>query len=108
MPVYGDLNTMSLSDLLQWASMNRKTGVLELERNKICRRIEFRNGWIGACSSDDPPARIGQFLLSRGKISEQQLQDALSRQEVMGQNLGMILLEMGAITQQELKRQIAA
>jgi hypothetical protein len=108
MPVYGDLNTMSLSDLLQWASMNRKTGVLELERNKICRRIEFRNGWIGACSSDDPPARIGQFLLSRGKISKQQLQDALSRQEVMGQNLGMILLEMGAMTQQELKRQIAA
>jgi len=108
MPVYGELSTMSLSDLLQWASMNRKSGVLELERNKICRRIEFRNGWIGACSSDDPPARIGQFLLSRGKINKQQLQDALSKQEFTGQNLGMILLEMGLITQQELTRQIAA
>jgi hypothetical protein len=108
MPVYGDLSTMSLSDLLQWASMNRKTGVLELERNKIFRRIEFRNGWIGACSSDDPPARIGQFLLSRGKINKQELQDALSKQETTGQNLGLILLEMGRITQQELTRQIGA
>jgi len=108
MAVHGDLSTMSLCDLLQWASVNRKTGVLELERNKVCRRIEFRNGWIGACSSDDPPSRLGQFLLARGKISRERLSEALARQQATGENLGLILLDMGALTQKELAAQISA
>ena len=74
MPVFGNLSTMSLPDLLQWAALTQKTGVLEIERNRICRGIEFRKGFIGACSSDDPSNRIGQVLLSRGKITEQMLQ----------------------------------
>ena len=64
MPVCGDLSTMSLVELLRWASQGQRTGVLEVEQNKICRRIEFRKGWIGACSTDDPPAQLGQILLS--------------------------------------------
>ena len=108
MAVHGDLSTMSLCDLLQWASVNRKTGVLELERNKVCRRIEFRNGWIGACSSDDPPSRLGQFLLARGKITRDRLSEALARQQSSAESLGLILLDMGALTQKELAAQIAA
>ena len=108
MAVFGDLSTMSLCDLLQWASLTQQTGVLELERDKICRRIEFRKGWIGACSTDDPPARLGQFLLARGKISKEQLRKALATQEVNEKHLGLILMEMGLITQQELGRQVAA
>jgi hypothetical protein len=108
MPVLGDLNTMALPDLLQWASMSQKSGVLELERNKVTRRIEFRKGWIRACSSDDPRSLLGQFLLSRGKITQVQLRDALARQETTGKHLGMIFLEMGALTQAELTRQVAA
>ena len=46
MSVYGNVRTMSLPDLLQWASVNKKTGVLELERNQICKRISFRDGQI--------------------------------------------------------------
>jgi hypothetical protein len=99
---------MTLCDLLQWASVNRKSGVLELERNKVCRRIEFRNGWICACSSDDPPSRLGQFLLARGKITRDRLSEALARQESSGGNLGLILLDLGALNQKELAAQIAA
>ncbi len=108
MSVYGNIRTMSLPDLLQWASVNKKTGVLELERNKICTRISFRNGRIVACSSDDPPSRLGQFLLSRGKITKEQLRQALSRQERTGQNLGMILQEMSLLTREEIEIQVAA
>ena len=108
MAVFGDLSTMSLCDLLQWASLTQQTGVLELERDKICRRIEFRKGWIGACSTDDPPARLGQFLLARGKINKKQLREALATQEVNEKHLGLILMEMGLITQAELGRQVAA
>jgi hypothetical protein len=108
MAVVGDLTTMSLPDLLQWASLTQKSGVLELERNKVCRRIEFRKGWIRACSSDDPSSLLGQFLLARGKITQEQLRDALAEQERSRKHLGLIFLEMGALTQQELTRQVAA
>lgn len=108
MSFYGNLRTMSLPDLLQWASGNRMTGILELERNKICKRIAFREGRIVACSSEDPPALLGQFLLSRGKINRATLREALGRQEVSGENLGTILCEMGALTADELASQVAA
>ena len=101
MPVFGSLSTMALPDLLQWAALTQKTGVLEIERNRICRGIEFRKGYIGACSSDDPANRIGQVLLSRGKITEKSLKEALARQESEGANLCVILIEMGAMTQQD-------
>jgi hypothetical protein len=99
---------MSLPDLLQWASVNKKTGVLELERNKICKRISFRTGRIVACSSDDPPSRLGQFLLSRGKVTKEQLREALARQESTGENLGMIFQEMGVLTHVDIEAHVAA
>jgi hypothetical protein len=108
MPVHGDLKTMSLCDLLQWAGANHKTGVLELERNKVCRRIEFRKGRIGACSSDDPPTLLGQFLLARGKITRECLREALARQEKTGEHLGVILREKGVLSLRDLERQVAA
>ncbi len=107
MSVYGYLHTMSLPDLLQWASVNKKSGLLEIERNKIAKRISFLDGRIVACSSDDPSSRLGQFLLSRGKISQVQLRQALAQQERTGQNLGVIFQEMGALTREELEAQVA-
>jgi len=108
MSVYGNVRTMSLPDLLQWASVNKKTGVLELERNQICKRISFRGGQIVACSSDDPPSRLGQFLLSRGKITKEQLRDALTTQETSSKNLGLIFQDMGILTREEIEAHVAA
>ena len=107
MPVCGDLSTMSLVELLRWASQGQRTGVLEVEQNKICRRIEFRKGWIGACSTDDPPAQLGQILLSRGKIDEKQLREALERQERGHTNLGVVLVQMGVLYPREIARYVA-
>jgi len=70
MPLYGDLRTLSLEDLLRWAAANQKTGVLEVGRNAIYKWVEFRKGWVGSCSSNEPSSLLGQFLLSRGKINE--------------------------------------
>ena len=108
MALQGNLSTMSLSDLLRWAGANRETGVLELERNKVRKRIAFREGRIVACSSDDPSSLIGQFLLARGRITKEQLSEALGNQEQSGKTLGEILLEAGAITHEELATEVAA
>jgi hypothetical protein len=108
MGINGTLQTISLPDLLHWASSSRKTGILEVERNKIRKSIAFREGRIVACSSGDPSCRIGQFLLARGKISQDDLREALSRQETTRQPLGAIFREMGLLSEEEIDRQIVA
>ncbi len=108
MALHGMLRTMSITELLTWISTNKKSGVLEIERRKICRRVQFSEGRVAASSSDDPPSRFGQFLLSNGKITEEQLREALTRQATGSKNLGTILREMGVLSEAEERRQIAA
>jgi len=102
MGLYGNLSTMSVGELLRWVDGGRKTGTLEVERDKIVKRITFESGRVASCSSNDPTTLMGQFLLSRGKITRELLSQAMSRQGgAPGRpaNLGQILLEMDAITQ---------
>jgi hypothetical protein len=102
MPLVGSLSTMPLPDLLQWLAGALKTGLLRIERKRITKVIALKGGRIVGCSSDDPPHRLGQFLLSREKISAVQLREALAIQGENGQHLGRILVEMGAITPDDL------
>ncbi len=108
MSIQGNLNTMKLPDLLRWAAEHSETGVLEIERNKVCKRIAFREGRITGCSSDDPPSRIGQFLLARKKITREDLAKALQIQEETRTNLGAILQDMGVIEAEELAYELSA
>ena len=107
MPIFGTLDTMPLSSLIRWLAEAEKSGVLEIERDRRCKAIEFRKGFVGACVSDDPSGRIGQVLLSRGKITKEHLQEALALQEVSHKQLGLTLIEMGVLSQEELARFIA-
>jgi hypothetical protein len=108
MPLLGTLSTMPLPDLLRWIGTARKTGTLQIERNKVFKWIVFQEGRVGGCSSDDPPGRLGHFLLSRGKITDDQLREALKRQESQKQHLGMILVGMGALSEDDLKQHLTA
>jgi hypothetical protein len=108
MSVYGDLRTLSLTDLLRWASSADKTGVLELERNGVSRSIEFRAGHVGSCSSNHPSSRLGQFLLSRERINEIQLQHLLTLQASTGKRLGLLLVELGLLSRSQLASEVAS
>jgi hypothetical protein len=108
MGISGSLSTMPLPDVLQWASGGRKTGVLELERHGRTKGILFESGNIVACSTNDPPARLGQVLLASGKIRTSDLREALTRQEQTGEYLGRILSEMGILSQEQVAKALTA
>ncbi len=99
---------MPLTDLLQWLAGANKTGALEIERNRVTKVISFKNGHIVGCSSDDPPQRLGQYLLSREKITGAQLREALEKQAQNGEHLGRVLVGMGAISREELTSHLEA
>ncbi len=108
MSISGSLSTMSLPDLLQWLAAAAKSGTLRVERNRVSKVIAFHAGRIAGCSSDDPPQRLGQYLISREKITAEQLLRALTLQQERGLHLGRILVEMGVIGPEELAKQLEA
>ena len=102
MAISGELETMPLAEVLQWAGAHGKSGLLEIERDRLVTRIRFHEGRIVGCSSTDPSSLLGHFLISRGKITERTLNYALTQQKETGESLPEILLEIGVLTVDEL------
>jgi len=98
---------MPPTEILQWLGGTRKTGTLEVEHDRVVRRLHFRDGAIRSCGSDYAPTLLGQHLLSRGRIAESELRAALARQEGSGRNLGDILVEAGHVTREDVERFVA-
>jgi hypothetical protein len=95
----GNLETMSLPDLLQWASRGQKTGTLVLRQDPVSKKIYFRAGLIVGSSSNDPRDYLGQVLLSEGLINEAHLRAAVEQQGQSGVMLGRILVQAGLVTE---------
>jgi len=71
---------MSVSDLLQFLAVSRKTGLLRFSQQKVLKGIYFENGIIVGSSTNDPREYLGQVLIHYGKIDEAQLQAAMEIQ----------------------------
>jgi hypothetical protein len=95
----GNLGTMTLPDLLQWASRGQKTGTLALSNESVTKKIYVRDGVIVGSSSNDPRDYLGQVLLSEGMISEQQLKEAMDLQARTRVMLGRILVQWNLVTE---------
>src|SRR5947207_4320770 len=93
---------MSVSDLLQFLAVGRKTGALKIGRARVVKQIFLENGVIVGSSSNDPKEFLGQVLLHYGKITEVQLQEALEIQRHSGSKLGTILSSRGFVSQADV------
>lgn len=99
---------MPLPDLLQWLASAGKTGTLQVERNHLKKWILLEQGCIAGCSSDDPPQRLGQYLLSRELVTPEQLRTALEAQSATGQHLGEVLVQSGVLSPDDLSKHLEA
>jgi len=102
MGIRGTLNTMCVSDLLQFLASGRQTGTLKIGRGSIVKQIHLENGMIVGSSSNDPREYLGQVLLHYGKIEEAQLQTAMEIQRQSGGKVGVILSERGDVSQEDV------
>jgi uncharacterized protein DUF4388 len=108
MPLTGSLNMMSVSDLLQFLAVGRKTGLLKFSHGKVLKGIYFENGTIIGSNTNDPREYLGQVLIHYGKIDEAQLQAAMEAQRSGAQSaapkrLGQILVDQGVLTEADLR-----
>jgi hypothetical protein len=102
MAITGNLETMSLAELLQWLANGRQTGTLIVNYGSVEKKIFLRDGAVLSSSSSDPRGYLGHFLVSKGVISEDDLAKAMAIQTEQGMLLGEILVEGGAVEQEML------
>jgi hypothetical protein len=104
MSVSGNLKTMLPGDLLQWLSLGQKTGTLCVTNKAVQKKIFFRSGRVISSASNDPREYLGQFLMSHGYITEEELMKAMEVQTQSGILLGKILVMIDVIGEEDLQR----
>lgn len=102
----GNLETMPVADLLQWASNGRYTGTIRVANAEITKMIYIRKGDIVSCTSTDPREFLGHFLVSQGAIDETDLQGAIIDQDRHSGLLGQLLVQRGAISEERLEEML--
>ncbi len=92
----GDLEHLSIIDVIQLLHTSRKTGTLKVNGRKGEILLAFSDGYLVGASHYEQGARIGNILVETGVISAETLQHALVFQQAAGSNrkpLIAILLE---------------
>jgi len=105
MAIKGSLKEASLPDVIQLLFLGRRTGCLALADRHNFGTIYFEEGHIVYAAIVNRRDRLGDILMRSGRITPEQLQQAIARQEGdRGQKLGEILLGLGALSREELER----
>ena len=66
------------------------------------KRVFFSKGKVVSSASSEPREHLGHFLVSHGFITEEQLVEAVRRQESQQSMLGKVLVDMGLISEEDL------
>jgi tetratricopeptide (TPR) repeat protein len=107
MAIKGSLKEASLPDVIQLLFLGRRTGCLALADRHNFGTVYFDEGHIIYAAIVNRRDRIGDILVRSGRITAEQLAQAIERQEGDRQHkLGEILLELGALTRGELESYI--
>src|SRR5438105_10928125 len=104
MGVSGNLKTMLPGDLLQWLSLGQKSGTLVVASKSVEKRVFFKEGRVISSASNDPRDYLGQFLISHGFLTEQELMKAMEVQHSSGILLGKLLAMLDLISEPDLLR----
>ncbi|MBI4421950.1 MAG: DUF4388 domain-containing protein [Gemmatimonadetes bacterium] len=104
MAIKGSLKEASLADVLQLVSLGQKTGCLSVADRGQFGYVYFDRGRICYASIVNRRDRLGDLLMKAGRITQQQLEDAIAAQsKTRGKRIGEILVEHGAISREALE-----
>lgn len=106
MPLVGNLRDFALHDFLYLVDRGYKTGSLQLDRPAAneAAQLYFDKGKLLSVVRPNRRERLGELLIRLGKITPQQLAQALHAQQAGNSRpLGQVLVEQRVIGQQELQ-----
>ncbi len=105
MAIQGRIEEAGLPDVLQLLALGRKTGCLSLADGALTGHIYLDVGRVSYATVANRLDRIGDMLVKSGRITQQQLDEAVADQaRTSGRHLGRILVDSGRIDRAELER----
>lgn len=100
----GSLPEVPVAPLLLAHALRQHSLVLEVRRRQVWKRIVIENGVPVDCRSNLAHETLGRYMVTEGKLGEEEYAATLSRSAARGVQFGEILLENGLVTAVELFR----
>jgi predicted nucleic acid-binding OB-fold protein len=93
----GDLSILEPTMIFQIANISRLSGVMKLITVDNVARFYFREGELLYATIETRKKRIGEFLIDKGFINREQLDEALEeyRSKRANKKIGQILIDRG-------------
>lgn len=105
MALQGTIKDFGLADILQLIGIQRKTGILTVDNGDDAVTVSFVDGQIVGADTRKRNLEdlLGTVLVRTGRITEEQLQDALKIQKGSLQRLGYVLVRTASISEEDLR-----
>ena len=105
MALVGTIKDFGLADILQLIGLQRKTGLLTLERATDTVTVKFLDGAVVGAETSlrNLEDLLGSVLVRTGRITQAQLRDALHLQKTTLQRLGYILVKQNFVSSEDLE-----
>lgn len=108
MALVGNLRDFSLADFLYLVDRGYKTGRLTLKRADDAATLYFEKGKLVYATQYSRDERLGEMLVRTSRITVEQRDHGLRLQQgpYAGKPLGAVLVELGYVSEEELKRHV--
>jgi len=105
--VQGSLNQDQLPEILHSLAWSDESGVLQLTQDFTSKHIYFGEGSIVFARSNQHADRLGELLVRHDRITRAQLADASNRVRASGRKLGSVLVQMGLMSDEDVRNWVA-
>jgi curved DNA-binding protein CbpA len=105
--VQGSLAQDQFPEILHSLAWSEESGVLQLTQDLTSKHIYFGQGSIVFARSNQHSDRLGELLVRHERITRSQLADASNKVRASGRKLGAVLVQMGLMSDTEIKTWVA-
>ncbi len=104
----GAISDIGIKDLLKLKKLQKRTGVLSIADSANQVEISFQSGNLTNIFWKNKPEKkkLASTLIKNKRLKKEQARMALRHQKKSGQKLGAILIIMGLISKEELKKHL--
>lgn len=101
--IKGQLSSLSITDLMQWIDMNKKSGVLFVSSDEQNKCFIFEEGRLLLASAREDGDRFGDFVQKEGYMNLEGLQSAVKEGQAEGRSFIGIMIEKKIMPDQFVK-----
>ncbi|GMR23401.1 MAG: hypothetical protein BMS9Abin37_1826 [Acidobacteriota bacterium] len=103
----GNLTQNQLPDVIQSLGRDRESGVLQLSRDDVSKRIYFGRGSMVFARSTVHSDRLGEMLVRKGELTRSNLALASNKMRARREKLGTTLVSLGLMSEHQMQTRLS-